>query len=151
MLRECTSYCDRYQDTSLCIPYGRCGHMSQSGGVSRLQRCKRRRSPVRFRCHWDAMFFLQMTSHTYNCDELTVMINFLKLDVFGGISSREEGVEEWIAGIRRTIHTYRTPNAGHPPVPVAAASSPNAGLPPVDASHLWGLTKGRISKSLVGY
>ena len=28
------------------------------------------------------------------------MVNFLKLDVFGGISSREEGVGEWIAGIR---------------------------------------------------
>ena len=37
---------------------------------------------------------------TSNCDELTVMVNFLKLDVFGGISSREEGVGEWIAGIR---------------------------------------------------
>ena len=38
----------------------------------------------------------------------------------------EEGVGEWIAGIRRTIDTYRSPNAGHPPVPVAAATSPRA-------------------------
>ena len=77
------------------------------------------------------------------------MVNFLKLDVFGGISSREEGVGEWIAGIRRTIHTYRTPNAGHPPVPkriseegvgewiagirrtIDTYRSPNAGHPPV--------------------
>ena len=40
------------------------------------------------------------------------------------LAPREEGAGDWFAGIRRTNDTYRSPNAGPPPVPVAAAPSP---------------------------